>query len=213
MEVTKWSYKWKSGYPDGKEYALKPIKEANEDLINEFEEGFELGVIPSTYTETTQTGALTTVMGFQYGTFEFDILLPKGNNLNPFIHLRGGINPNSVLKILDTPSGNGGRYGSRFFPFYTLEGGVECSSSKQNFTSRVFSNPMKKYLKVKLVWTPNSIQIYYNNGKVVSLGKDVAQDFNQSCQLILSLTTEKHELYCKDSTSFIVKDFKYTPHE
>lgn len=213
MEISKWGYKWKTSYPDGIEYQPKPLQISDEYLVKEGHDSFFLGNIKSTYTEPNKVGALTTILGFQYGTLEFKVRLPKGNNLNPFIHLKGGVNPNHTLKILDAYSKDRGNYGSFFYPYSTLGTGFISPDEKSTYPHKVWSNPIKNFMDIKVDWTPEKIDIYYNNSKVSKFTKKVIKNFNQPCQLILSSGIEPLSVFNTGSTEFVIKDMKYTPYE
>ena len=221
MDLKKiWNYEWKFEYPWGNYSGAIPYQRAHKDAFNFTDNIVSLNAIPSEHPKvSTDFGILCSVFGFNYGTFEADIKLPKGKNLWPSFWLFGGITFPPKIDIMVGASGESGGYWNNYKPYSQISSNIHYGEylkgehftlgSKNHYMGINFT---EEFVNYKLVWKKDFIGIYYNNvlhRKVDD--KEILKYFSQPMQVIINSGVSSN--VNQQETPMVISNFKYTPVE
>jgi len=181
-------------------------------------------------------GLISCTTQFGHGTFEVEAKMPKGPYTWPAFWCWAFESYPPEIDMFESYSNKKGSYFrwqiesliGKFWRVNTnihLRDKVKCAKpggTKEDPRYQLgakghwlgFKSPDKKFIKYKLVWTPNEISIYYGKRRVRHItDKAVLVQFeNRTMNIILNNSVQDEYLTTNmPETEFIVKYFKYTP--
>ena len=162
-------------------------------------------------------GLCRTIKEFTYGTFIAEIKLPEGMNLWPSFWLTAANTWPPEIDVMEGASGKDGKYRRNCFK-YTVEPNFHYGNSDENHVNNGAKSVCKSLLRLndfneyKLVWTPDYIEIRYNNHTVYSVTDKkklewVNKDPWMHAKLNLNVTPDYTEADKKPE--MVVKNFCY----
>ena len=165
-----------------------------------------------TYNTIYDVGFLTSKKLFGYGIFEFDIILPKGTGLWPAVWLTGFESWPPEIDLIEAYSDNDSKYNDdvKTNAFYGTQENLHDIKGRKTI-------PIKNYddvLNMKLVWTKDKIEYYYNDFRVRTITdkKILKWYLDKKMYLVLNLATRNpkdFEINKSQKSTFIVKKFVY----
>jgi hypothetical protein len=155
---------------------------------------------------------------FTYGTFEADVMLPKGTGLFPAFWLFAEDTWPPEIDIFEAWSRKSGLYTSKGLPYFSLASNVHYGEEPnhpqiKSKSHLVFKKFDECFVNFRLEWTPVRIEIFYNGRSVRKVtDQNILKWFNESPYMwvVFNNGIEKESLYTNDSV-MQVKNFKYTP--
>lgn len=155
---------------------------------------------------------------FTYGTFEADVMLPKGTGLFPAFWLYSATTWPPEIDIFEAWSRKSGMYTSKCLPYYSLASNVHYGEEPnhphiKSKSHLVFKKFDECFINFRLEWTPDRIEIFYNGRSVRKVtDPSILKWFNKEPEMwiIFNNGIEEESLYTNDSV-MQVKNFKYTP--
>lgn len=170
------------------------------------------------------TSLVRTLPEFKYGTYEFEMMCPKGNNLWAALWLASDNTWPPEIDIMEGWSGNDGLYKASFLKFcifptlhWVRDG--EHIAKRGNDTCICKLRVTEDFDKYKLEWMENRITLWYNGKKVFTCkDKNILRGFNNASDTMhvkLQLNVdegfceEDFKDYVKNGHPMIVKDFKF----
>lgn len=213
-----WNYEWKFEYPWGNYSSAIPYQRAHKDAIEFGNDEIKLHSIPSEHPKvSTDFGIICSVFGFNRGTFEATMKLPKGENMWPSFWLFGGISFPPKIDVMVGASGKSGGYWNQYKPYSQISSNIHYGEylkgehftlgSKNHYMGINFT---EEFVNYKLVWEREFIGIYYNDILHRKIDNpDVLKYFGQPMQVIINSGVSSDDN--QQETPLIIKDFKYTP--
>lgn len=165
-----------------------------------------------TYNTIFDVGFLTSKKLFGYGIFEFDVILPKGNGLWPAVWLTGFDSWPPEIDLMEAYSDSNGKYNDdiKTNAFYDTQDNLQDIKGRKTIPIINYDEP----INMKLVWTKDKIEYYYNNYKVRSITdkKILKWYLDKKMYLVLNIATRNQNEFKIDKSqksTFIVKKFVY----
>ena len=182
-------------------------------------------------------GKLISVDTYLYGTFEFTYVLPKGRHLWPAIWLTGA---NSWPPEIDIMEGwtsknypfNNSRDYRRLLLFNFIHPSTYKRDNNNNIISKSYGNLgtdcatyncyqlIDRVNKCKLIWTPETIKIYYNDNIVTDIHDSSTVSYFRMPMVVVmnNAVTEKfnkkdYNDYKVNGRPFTILDFNYTEYQ
>lgn len=175
-------------------------------------------------------GQMVSKKHYLYGTFEWEYILPKGDNLWPAIWLTSAVTWPPEIDVMEGWSAKN-NYRKRLI-FNNIMPNLHFrrtpDAPKENYqkgslgTKYTFRciHKMNGVNTCKLIWTPDLIEISYNNKTIMKVvDKDLLQYFNDPMLVIMNnaVTTEFNNTdyihYKEKGRPFSILDFKYTEYK
>lgn len=175
-----------------------------------------------------------TVEQFKYGTFEWEVILPSGEYVWPALWLSSDQGWPPEIDALEGWSGNSPNYIKRLL-FKNIKPTMHWSGNADEKTGKHKSETKDnvwRWLikdgasinKIKVVWTPNYVDVYYNGIKVKRFNDpEMLKHFNKEgykmhAKMSMNIYGEPWILAAKGekedpkiTRDFVVKSFKYYP--
>lgn len=172
-----------------------------------------------------------TTQEFKYGTFEIDVILPEGKWMWPAIWMASDSNWPPEIDILEGWSRENPQYVKGLI-YKEVKPTMHWHDSKGTHVFRSRNNILRCRIKgdrqvnkLKCVWTPDYVDIYYNGHKVKRFNdKEMLAEFNKpeyKMHMKFSMAIEETSSYWDDKIdgsyippieeTMVVKSFKYTP--
>jgi beta-glucanase (GH16 family) len=163
-------------------------------------------------------GLVSSENTFTYGTYEADVMLPKGTGLFPAFWLYSASTWPPEIDIFEAWSRKSGLYTSKGLPYFSLASNVHYGEEPnhphiKSKSHLVFKKFDECFINFRLEWTPDRIEIFYNSRSVRKVtDQNILDWFNRdpSMWVIFNNGIEEESLYTNDSV-MQVKNFKYTP--
>lgn len=171
-------------------------------------------------------GWVRTTSEFKYGIFEWDMRLPYGKYLWPALWMGSDEMWPPEIDCMEGWSDESPKYIKNLI-FVNIKPTTHWGT-KENKKMESKNNVLRCYIKggkefdhYKVVWTPDSVDIWYNNHKVKSFtNKDMLEQMNKvSMHVIMStgpygkFDKAMFDEYTKNGIEMAVRNFKYTPYE
>lgn len=169
-----------------------------------------------------------TTQEFKYGTFEFEMRLPKGKHMLPALWLSSDYSWPPEIDIMEGWSGNTTNYVKRLL-FKNIKptmhwidpvSGDHEIETKNNICRTIIKGG-DHFDHYKCVWTPDYIDIFYNGKKIKRFtDKYMLSQMNQQevkMHAIMcsgpeaAITDSEFSQYKRSVCPMVVKSFKYTP--
>jgi len=179
--------------------------------------GLELGITDNIHKDGTNyimtgVGMCISQHHYPYGKFEWNITLPKGVQLWPAVWLTDSVTWPPEIDVLEAYSDDKMNYGKR------LNTNLFIGKSSDPFQIGAMKHGLlinkSDKLNLKLDWTENYINIYYNNLLVRSVtDEETLSHFKgRKMKVIMNNATRKPRVLFDDIkvTPFIVHNFTYT---
>ena len=155
---------------------------------------------------------------FTYGTYEADVMLPKGTGLFPAFWLYSDTTWPPEIDIFEAWSRKSGLYTSKGLPYFSLASNVHYGEEPnhphiKSKSHLVFKKFDECFINFRLEWSPARIEIFYNGRSVRKItDQNILEWFNKDPEMwvIFNNGIEEESLYTNDSV-MQVKNFKYTP--
>lgn len=171
---------------------------------------------------TTGIGLVSCVEKFGYGIFEIEAKLPQGKNLWPAFWMWSWDSWPPEIDVFEAYSNENGSYFNRNLDilwgnFWSCSSNVHLGKTPNNYSLGAkrhwmgWKDPSKRFIKYKVEWTEDKIEIYYDGLSVRKIeDKNILSQFNgKKMNVIINNSISKP--YPKSSESdFIVKSFNYT---
>lgn len=173
-------------------------------------------------------GLISSTEKFGYGIYEIEAKLPKGKGLWPAFWMWAWESYPPEIDVLEAYSSYGKYFfNGRIFEYFlgkfwrvetnvhliddTKEGNWSLGAVRKFFT---YKNPSKHFIKYKLIWTKDKIEIYYNNrlNRKITDRNVLKQFDNISMNVIINngITGDANVNDIKES-DFQIKYFNYKP--
>lgn len=232
-------YKWVSRPFWGEHHPLEPICWFDQNAFEILEDGTMILKIthnPKTFVidgvEVTKPWGkchIRTINEFKYGVFEWDMRLPYGRYMWPALWFATDTSWPPEIDCMEGWSENKTNYIKRLFwrnirP--TMHWSEDCNPCSGEHMSEGKFNIWRWWLKggkhfdhYTTIWTPDYIEIYYNNHKVNRFkNKEMLKHMNMvNFHVIMQsnvndeFTVEMYNEYKQKNVEMAVKNFKYTP--
>jgi len=176
------------------------------------------------FTSDFGVGLICSEEDFEYGHFEIECMLPKGNGQWPAFWMWGAESWPPEIDFFEAYSSKRGCYFKpKLFPKFSIwdiksnvhyrannEIGRDTAGSSGGWIG--WKNPSKHYIKYECLWTPDFIEIKYN-GRVVNkvTNKKILADVNSQKHRLIINNHLRWSVDKSQITDFKVKYFKYTP--
>lgn len=230
----KWKgYNWRTGQPWGdfhpdftkSWYSPNTVKVENDVLkltIKKDHKTFKTSVEDSeTVLIPYGVGLVTCIEEFGYGTFEWSAKLANGKDIVCALWLASNQSWPPEIDCVEAFTNNKGSYNHRLLwrriepnIHYIGKSGHEQRGGKR--TCR-FLFKINKTVDFKIIFTPNKIDVYYNNKRVMHETREVVlQDFKDVKFFpIMNINVMKPYLLknLKEESVFEIHDFKFTEYE
>lgn len=173
-----------------------------------------------------ETGYCRTVEEFKYGTFEWEARMPYGTNLWPALWLASDSAWPPEIDCVEGWSNNNPRYNKGLFfknmrpTMHWMEKGERRAEHRYNIR-RGWINKMDEYTTYKVVWTPEYVDIFYNDNLVKRFDNPyLLEQLNQpglKMHPIMSMNVQSrfddkdYKTYREAQKPFSIKSFKYVP--
>jgi beta-glucanase (GH16 family) len=148
---------------------------------------------------------------FKYGRLDVEAILPKGKGLWPAIWTTAYDSWPPEIDIVEGYSEDRDNYGNLVIPGIRLQSNVHYKEGEnnRNIGGRnhwMWKNPTKHKIKYSLLWTPEKIEIFYNDCKVRSVDDPkILEGFNNSAgQYIVLNNAIQPEKWDGGTSEFIV---------
>ncbi len=170
----------------------------------------------------TGIGLVSSVDDFQYGHFEIECRLPAGKHLWPAFWTWGRDSWPPEVDIFEGYTKGGGGYFGAFFNSFSMWN-VQTNahygsreSANQGASGAMthwfgMRNPARNYMRYKMSWYPDKIEIFFNGNKVrIFTEKLLLDQMNaQPSRVILNNSAENNNW--TSESDFMIRYFRYTP--
>lgn len=182
--------------------------------------------------ETTKPwgrASIRSTMEFKYGTFEWDMRLPYGRKLWPALWLASDTSWPPEIDCMEGWSNDNPDYVKRLLfknVHPTIHWSSDCDDKNGEHRQESKNNIWRWWLKggtnfdhYKVVWTPDYVEIWYNNHKINRFtNKEAIRHMNMvEMHAIMSVgpqsgyTKEMYDEYVGNGIEMAVRNFKHTP--
>jgi len=186
----------------------------------------EIEINDKVYTPSLGAGLICSKEDFSYGKFEIVAKLPMGKKRWPAFWLWGADSWPPEIDILEGYTDNRNGY-LRFNRFnfmgwwnvqtniWTHKNGDKAVNLRAKTHFFGFKNPAKNFITYSLLWLPDKIRISYNGYLVREiLDPEILKHFNnQKMRVVINNHFQPGFKGSDAYSDFVVKEFKYIPHE
>lgn len=167
---------------------------------------------------------------FKYGTFEWDMRLPYGKYLWPALWLSSDTSWPPEIDCMEGWSGDNPDY-VKMLLFKnikpTMHWSENCDSKNgkhleetKNNTCRWWIKGGKEFDHYKVIWTPDYVEVWYNNHKIKKFtDREMLKHMNSvemhpimSTHMYGKFDRSMYTEYRKNGIEMAVRNFKYTPY-
>lgn len=143
---------------------------------------------------------------FDYGTYEFNVELPIGKNVESSIKLR--TDDNCIITVMDAKSDSHGNYKSNIFN--SIRYGIDGLNTKETKPARtlIYGEEELKtfFINIKCFISRNKITIYYNNYRVGIITDEKILKYFKEKKFIIKLEVKN---LGNDDAHLLIKNFSY----
>lgn len=185
------------------------------------------------YNSKMGCGLISSTEKFKYGEYEIEAKLPQGKGLWPAFWMWGWESYPPEIDVLEAYSDRANKLASfwngrlhEWFlgRFWRVESNIHLidNSSDQNKTVGAersymgFKDPSKRFIKYKLIWLPDRIEVYYDGIlNRLETDREILKQFdNVTMNVILNngITSESNPKSIPES-DFQIKYFNYKPYQ
>lgn len=167
-------------------------------------------------------GQMVSKKRYLYGTFEWEYILPKGNNLWPAIWLTGAESWPPEIDVMEGWSHKNNYHKWLIFNdimpnlHYDFDNKTYQKGSLGTYYTFRWLQSIDKVNKCKLVWTPDLIEISYNNHIIIRMtDKEILKYFNKPMLVIMNnavtkdFTENNYKDYLNNNRPFRILSFTY----
>lgn len=170
-----------------------------------------------------------TTKEFKYGTFEWDMRLPYGRQMWPALWFASDTSWPPEIDCMEGWSKNTTNYVKRLLwknIHPTMHWSANCDPEHGEHRHEEKFNTLRCWLKgegkfdhYKTIWTPDYVEIWYNNHKIKRFtDKEMLEHMNKvnfhaimSSNINDEFNDEMYEEYKEKNIEMAVRNFKYTP--